>query len=74
MKLGEKCSVVDRTEPDLPDLPNRFEIWFGIFLKYQTAPFLIKLEPTFYLKTYLEAFSTWAIFGQISEIFFKKIT
>ena len=38
------ASVVDRTGPDLPDLPDRFGIRFGlvrfgIFLKYQTGLF-----------------------------------
>ena len=37
-------AVVDRTGPDLPDLPDRFgirfgSVRFGIFLKYQTGLF-----------------------------------
>ena len=70
-------SVVDRTGPDLPDLPDRFGIRFGSVWYFPQIPnrtFLMKCVPKWYLRLdfTFKSSKVAIFFGQISEISFQS--
>ena len=65
----DSVPVVDRTGPDLPDLPDRFGIRFG-----SVRTFLMKCVPKWYLRLdfTFKSSKVAIFFGQISEISFQS--